>query len=76
MSDQPADPPPGPSYATDDDHDRIYLELVDVDGRLLASVPVAPPLNKNATTQVAVQVTIAHLDGCTRTLGRWAIPPY
>ncbi len=76
MSDQPAEGAPPPAYATDDAHDRMYLELVDVDGRLLTSVPVTAPLNKSMMAPVVVQVTIAHADGCMRTLGRWAIPPY
>lgn len=71
MSEQPE-----PRYQTDPDHDRMFLELFGVDGKLLASVPVAAPLNKNAAAPVSVQVSVAHQDGCARTLGSWPIPPY
>ena len=85
MSDQPEDqplnliaPPPTarPGYPVDESHDVLFLELVEPGGSVVASVPFAPPVNKNSAAPYVVQVRIMHPDGCWRVLQRDPLATY
>jgi hypothetical protein len=74
VSDQP-EPIGPPGYQVDEDHD-LYLELVAPNGVILQSFKCPAPLNQNAAAPIAVQVTLAHHDGCARTIQTVPIRPY
>ena len=66
----------GPAYPVDEEHDRIYLELVDPAGAIVAAVPFAAPVNRNPAASYQVQVSIVHVDGCSRVILRSPLPTY
>ena len=74
MSDQ-LEPTDQLRYQVDEDHD-LYLELVNTNGAVFQSFKIPAPMNKNAAMPIAVQVTLAHHDGCARTIQTVPIRPY
>ena len=80
MSDQPDQigppPPTAPRYPVDENHDVLFLELVDPAGVTVASVGFMPPVNRDPAAPFQVQVRIMHPDGCWRVLQRDPLATY
>jgi hypothetical protein len=59
-----------------DPHSALIVELVAVNGAVIASCQMNAPLNKDATAQIQVRLSISHECGCRRELQAHAIRCY
>lgn len=76
MSDQPEPVKLGDLGYYEDPGHTMYLELVNAGGQVMQSFHLPAPLNNDARAPFAVQITVAHEDGCARTLQVVPIKPY
>ena len=65
-----------PAYAADDHHERLTVELVDMTGSVIATVPLPPVLNKDTRAPWILRVKIMHDDGCSRVLQEHPLSVY
>jgi hypothetical protein len=64
-------------YPVDDQHESLWLTLIDVDGRELVNGQLCPaPMNKNSAAPLSLRVELMHADGCRRTLDQFPIRCY